>query len=125
MALSILVALSACATDTEFQLAARNLDKRVAEKTICPGMSASEVKRVMGEPTYESADADHCESWTYDACARDIEIEEDGRYRILAYTQFEVSRPCRRKITVIVKFDDVERVAEISHISRVFDYPVD
>lgn len=124
--LALLALLAACsATEKEFERAERTKDPSVVERSIRVGMTAAEVEKALGRPSFVTPDDERHDEWTYHRYARAVETAPDGSCRILAFASVEAQRASRKRVSVIVTFGPDGKVYEISHRTRVVDYPVD
>lgn len=108
----------------------RSLTVGTVQKEIRVGMSGAEVAEVLGSPNIISTDEDRNEVWIYDKISsQTVQTDNRGAVAVLRFisdfgpvaassrTQTETSS--QRTLTVIIKFDEDDRVRDFAyHTSR-------
>jgi hypothetical protein len=121
----LILSLAACEANRDFERAERGQDPGVVEKVIRHGMSSQELEQALGKPSFVTEDDEHHVEWTYHKYARGIEVAPDGSYKILAFKNADAVKKSRKRISIVVTLDSEKKVYEVSHRTRIVDYPVD
>lgn len=100
------------------------LSAGVVEREIRVGMGADEVAAVLGAPNLVTTDAQRRQTWVYDKIATE---RVDSSSRLGVFTLLvnpsqsaSASRTSQRTLTVIVKFDESDRVRDFSYRQSSF-----
>lgn len=122
--------MSGCATLSGGTSADENLTVGTVQREIRVGMSGAEVAAVLGSPNIVSTDENRNETWIYDKISTS-RVETDDRAAvavlrflddvgpIAASTQRRSETTTQRTLTVIIKFDENDRVRDFAyHTSR-------
>lgn len=96
----------------------------VVEREIRVGMGADEVAAVLGAPNLVTTDSQRRQTWVYDKIATE---RVDSSSRLGVFTLLvnpsqsaSASRTSQRTLTVIVKFDESDRVRDFSYRQSSF-----
>ncbi len=102
------------------------------QREIRVGMSSSEVATILGAPNIVSTDAERREIWIWDKISSDVSysrssgvvagllIGGSGGGAVVGSKNAGASRSSQRTLTVIVKFDDADRVRDFSYRTSSF-----
>jgi outer membrane protein assembly factor BamE (lipoprotein component of BamABCDE complex) len=108
----------------------QNLTLGTVQNGIHVGMSGAEVVEVLGSPNIVSTDAYRNEVWIYDKFSTEsIQTDEPGALGLLQYfadveaftdsSRRHTESSNQKTLTVIIKFDEYERVRDYAyHVSR-------
>lgn len=122
----ILAGCGAAPTDD----AGRNLTVGTVQKEVRIGMSGAEVAEVLGSPNIVSTDEDRNEVWIYDRISsQTVQTDTRGAVAVLRFIpdvgpfgasgRRQTQSTRQRTLTVIIKFDENERVRDFAyHTSR-------
>lgn len=121
--------LAGCAT-TPGSSGDRNLTVGTVQREISVGMSGAEVAEVMGSPNIVSTDENRNEVWIYDKISSQT-VQTDNIAGVLvlrllsdigpiaASTRRKTESTSQRTLTVIIKFDEYDKVRDFAyHTSR-------
>lgn len=89
------------------------------------GMTIEEVEESLGEPTSAAHDQGHHDVWTYDSYAQDYHVGKSGALTLYAFTDRAAKLKSTKRVTIVVTFDSEKRVRDISHFTRIVEYPRD
>jgi len=102
----------------------QNLTVGTVQKEIRIGMSGSEVATVLGSPNIVTTDEERREVWVYDKVATDVvkSTSNGWVFALLAGGQVSSGAASRsqRTLTVVVKFDDNQRVRDFAYHTSKF-----
>ena len=108
----------------------RNLTVGTVQKEIRVGMSGAEVAEVLGSPNIVSTDENRNEVWIYDKISsQTVQTDTRGSVVVLRFlseigpiagsSRQETESTSQRTLTVIIKFDEHDRVRDFAyHTSR-------
>lgn len=108
----------------------RNLTVGTVQKEIRVGMSGAEVAEVLGSPNIVSTDENRNEVWIYDKISsQTVQTDTRGSVAVLRFlseigpiagsSRQQTESTSQRTLTVIVKFDEHDRVRDFAyHTSR-------
>lgn len=130
-ALTITVLLAGCAA-APADVGGRNLTVGTVQKEIRVGMSGAEVAEVLGSPNIVSTDENRNEVWIYDRISsQTVQTDMRGSVAVLRFlsdvgpigasanTETRSSTTSQRTLTVIIKFDENDKVRDFAyHTSR-------
>ncbi|MCW3476578.1 hypothetical protein [Limobrevibacterium gyesilva] len=130
LALSLLLLLGACQGAAEQAAAVRQgqdvnrLTVGTVQRQIRVGMPNSEVAEVLGAPNMVTTDENRREVWVYDRISTDtVSSSSSGGATILilgASAGAAARSTSQRTLTVIVKFDEANRVRDFAYRSSSF-----
>jgi outer membrane protein assembly factor BamE (lipoprotein component of BamABCDE complex) len=95
------------------------------QREIRVGMSTSDVVGVLGAPNIVTSDAPYRETWVYDRIATEnVYSSSSGGVGVLFFAgvggHTGASQSTQRTLTVIIKFDETNRVRDFSYRSSSF-----
>ena len=89
------------------------------QREIRIGMTNAQVVEALGSPNIVTTDEQRREVWVYDKFATDVSAAGGGVWLILGAVQAGASSTSQRTITVIIKFDEYQKVRDFAyHTSR-------
>jgi outer membrane protein assembly factor BamE (lipoprotein component of BamABCDE complex) len=102
----------------------REMTVGIVQKEIHKGLSQAEVAEALGSPNIVTRDAGGKETWIYDKIASEASYSQSSAYGtilILGASQASgASGTAQRTLTVVIKFDDAQRVDSFSYHSSRF-----
>ena len=102
----------------------KQLTAGVVQKEVKPGMSQAEVAEALGSPNIVTHDQDGKETWVYDKMATEASYSQRsgfGTILILGFSrQSGRSSSSQRTLTVVIKFNDKQKVDTFSFHSSKF-----
>ncbi|WP_197054405.1 hypothetical protein [Nitrosococcus oceani] len=122
----ILIGLfSGCATQQGAQnQGGTQLTAGLVQKEIRKGMSGDEVAIALGSPNIVSSDANGNAVWIYDRISSSVSSQSSSVYGTLLLigggSQSYSSNKSQQTFTVVIKFDDVNRVRDFAYHSTRF-----
>lgn len=128
-ALLIAVLLAGCAA-APADGDGRSLTVGTVQREIRVGMSGAEVARVLGSPNIVSTDEDRNEVWIYDRISsQSVQTDTRGAVAVLRFlsdvgpiaasARTQTESTSQRTLTVIIKFDESDKVRDFAyHTSR-------
>lgn len=123
MQFAVLVILSAC-DSTNYGVHDENLTVAKVQKEIKVGMCSADVVKVLGSPNMITGDDQNCETWVYDKASTSVQVSSDGVGAwVLLFSGTEsnsFSSSTQRTLTIIVKFDEKNKVKSFSYRTSVF-----
>lgn len=123
LALSITF-LTACSSAIQDQKNSENITVAKAQKEIKIGMSSSEVVEVLGSPNMVTTDEERRETWVYDKMSTQVSSSSSGVGVWLlvfnAGNSKKESSSNQRTLTIIVKFDNNNKVRDLQYRSSSF-----
>jgi len=108
----------------------RNLTVGTVQKEVRVGMSGAEVAEVLGSPNIVSTDENRNEVWIYDRISsQTVQTDTRGTVAVLRFLseigpiaasgRTQTESTSQRTLTVIIKFDEHDRVRDFAyHTSR-------
>ena len=90
------------------------------QREIREGMSGAEVLEKLGSPNIVSTDELGREVWVYERFARDVTSSDAGFFIVLFGTGNKSSSVSQRSLTVIIKFDEADKVRDFAYHSSSF-----
>lgn len=94
------------------------------QREICQGMSQDEVAIALGSPNIVTKDSGNNEVWIYDKIATEVRSSgtSGGIFLFLAGVQSSKAErsSTQKTLTVVIKFDQQQRVANIAYHSSKF-----
>lgn len=108
----------------------RNLTVGTVQKEVRIGMSGAEVAEVLGSPNIVSTDDNRNEVWIYDKISsQTVQTDTSGAVAVLRFlsdigpiaasSRQKTESVSQRTLTVVIKFDEQERVRDFAyHTSR-------
>lgn len=98
---------------------ANRLTVGTVQREVRKGMSGAEVLEVLGSPNVVSTDESGREVWVYDRFATDAATSQSAGTLILFGGGAAASSRTQRTLTIIIKFDDNNKVRDFAyHASR-------
>ena len=129
-AIFLAAALSGCCnkasdhTDSLSSAREREMTLGIVQKEIRKQMSQDEIASRLGSPNIVTKDSDGKESWIYDKIASEASYSEDqgGIWLLIGgYAKLSgASSKTQKTLTVIIKFDESQRVDTLSYHSSKF-----
>lgn len=122
------ILVSGCATPSGGQ--AENLTVGTVQREVRIGMSGAEVAEVLGSPNIVSTDENRNEVWIYDKISsQTVTTDTTGAVAVLRFlsevgpigasTRSRSESSSQRTLTVIIKFDEDDKVRDFAyHTSR-------
>lgn len=109
----------------------KNLTVGTVQREISVGMSGAEVAEVLGSPNIVSTDEDRNEVWIYDKISTQrVETEDRGAVAVLRFldnvgpiaasSRRQSETTTQRTLTVIIKFDEHDRVRDFAYHASQF-----
>ena len=129
IALSSASALVGCksAEDNRRELTStreREITAGIVKKEIYKGMSGAEVAEALGSPNITTRDEDGQETWVYDKIAQEASYSESQNSLFLILGGFSnqtgAASTTQRTLTVVIKFDDQDKVVGYSYHQSKF-----
>lgn len=101
----------------------KKLELGTVQMEICEGMGQDEVATALGSPNIVTKDKEQKETWIYDKIA--TEVRRSGVSGIILFLQTGADYVTRsdvsqKTLTVVIKFDSLNRVETISYHSSKF-----
>lgn len=97
-----------------------NLTAGTVQRKIEKGMPSAEVVEALGSPNILSTDAEGRQVWVYERFARDVTTSDSWTFLIFWGAGNQASSVSERSLTVIVKFDEDERVRDVAYHATNF-----
>ncbi len=112
------------AVDTSEAEKPQSLTLGTVQKRIQLGMTEPEVVEALGMPNIVSKDAKGKEAWVYDKIATEVYRVRDqsGVWVLVAGfgKESSVSKTVQKTLTVVIKFNDDQKVADVSYHATQF-----
>lgn len=129
--LSVLLALftvaplmTACTRGTNDAAQESNMSVAAAQREIKIGMSGAEVIEVLGSPNMVTTDAKRRETWVYDRVSTNVQSSNSGAgVWLLVFGAGKDSHSyssTQRTLTIIVKFDENNKVRDFAYRTSAF-----
>lgn len=121
--LAIAPSITACVRYTD-PVKTENMTVAAAQREIKIGMTSAEVVEVLGSPNMVTTDAKRRETWVYDRVSTTVQSSNSGAGVWLlvmgAGTDSHKYSSTQRTLTIIVKFDENNRVRDFAYRSSAF-----
>ncbi len=115
--------MTACVRNTD-PVVADNMTIAMAQREIKIGMTSAEVIEVLGSPNMVTTDAKRRETWVYDRVSTTVQSSNSGAGVWLlvmgAGTDNHKYTSTQRTLTIIVKFDEDNRVRDFAYRTSTF-----
>jgi outer membrane protein assembly factor BamE (lipoprotein component of BamABCDE complex) len=132
----IMATLSGCTAGQHVEAVRAEDSDRVTvgtvQKEITIGMSGAEVAAVLGSPNIVTTDAERRETWVYDKISTEVAYSKSGGTIVglifggsggglgAGSTSSGATSTSQRTLTVIIKFDEEDRVRDFSYRTSSF-----
>ena len=120
---TVLPTMTACVRYTD-PVKTENMTVAAAQREIKIGMTSAEVVEVLGSPNMVTTDAKRRETWVYDRVSTTVQSSNSGAGVWLlvmgAGTDSHKYSSTQRTLTIIVKFDENNRVRDFAYRSSAF-----
>lgn len=91
------------------------------QRKITIGMSSAEVAQILGAPNIVSTDEERRQVWIYDKIATDVVYSNsDAGIKFLTVGESGAVSKSQRTLTIIIKFDNEEKVRDFAYHSSSF-----
>jgi len=94
------------------------------QRNLRKGMTTTDVLEVMGSPNIVTSGDNGSETWVYDKIATDTVHSESGAYWFVVVSggsgSSGATSESQRTLTVIIKFDEQKKVADLAYHSSRF-----
>ena len=124
IALSVFVFFCGCADwqarHTQAGVQGENFTLGNVQRTVKIGMSSAEVVEALGSPNMVTTDADRTQVWVYDKMATNVAQQGTGVWYIVGVAKSDARSTSQSTITVIVKFDQEDKVRDFAYHSTKF-----
>ena len=123
------VLATGCTTAAQHQqqlgsTAEREMTLGIVQKEIRAGLTQGEVATAMGSPNIVTRDAAGNETWIYDKIATEASYSQSAAYGTIlilgASSAAGAAATTQKTLTVVIKFDDAQRVETFSYHSSRF-----
>lgn len=117
-----------CLTTTPFLTACTSGDPiheeqltvAAAQREIKIGMSSADVVAVLGSPNMITTDDQRRETWVYDRVSTNVSSSSSGVWLLIAGTSSAKYSQNQRTLTIIVKFDENQKVRDFAYRTSAF-----
>lgn len=117
-----------CLTTTPFLTACTSGDPiheeqltvAAAQREIKMGMSSADVVAVLGSPNMITTDDQRRETWVYDRVSTNVSSSSSGVWLLIAGTSSAKYSQNQRTLTIIVKFDENQKVRDFAYRTSAF-----
>ena len=110
--------LTACTTGDPVREEQMTVAK--AQREIKIGMTSSEVIEVLGSPNMVTTDDKRRETWVYDKVSSNVSKSSSGVWLLIAGAESSKASSNQRTLTIIVKFDENNRVRDFAYRTSTF-----
>ena len=111
--------LTACTTGTD-PIADEQMTVAKAQHEIKVGMSSAQVVEVLGSPNMVPTDDKRRETWVYDRVSSNVSQSSSGVWLLVAGASNAKQSSTQRTLTIIVKFDENNKVRDFAYRTSVF-----
>ncbi|MBP5707715.1 MAG: outer membrane protein assembly factor BamE [Alphaproteobacteria bacterium] len=111
--------LTACTTGTD-PVADEQMTVAKAQREIKVGMSSAQVVEVLGSPNMITTDDKRRETWVYDRVSSNVSQSSSGVWLLVAGASNAKQSSTQRTLTIIVKFDENNKVRDFAYRTSVF-----
>ncbi|MDR0363681.1 MAG: outer membrane protein assembly factor BamE [Bacteroidales bacterium] len=91
-----------------------------AQREIKIGMSSAAVVEVLGSPNMVTTDDQRRETWVYDRVSTNVSSSSGGVWLLIGGTGGSSSSKNQRTLTIIVKFDEHDKVRDFAYRTSTF-----
>ncbi len=91
-----------------------------AQREIKIGMSSADVVAVLGSPNMITTDDQRRETWVYDRVSTNVSSSSSGVWLLIAGTSSTKYSQNQRTLTIIVKFDENQKVRDFAYRTSTF-----
>lgn len=91
-----------------------------AQREIKIGMSSADVVAVLGSPNMITTDDQRRETWVYDRVSTNVSSSSSGVWLLIAGTSSAKYSQNQRTLTIIVKFDENQKVRDFAYRTSTF-----
>lgn len=116
--LATLPMLNACTTADPIREEQMTVAK--AQREIKIGMTSAEVVEVLGSPNMVTTDDKRRETWVYDRVSSSVSQSSSGVWLLIAGASSARASSSQRTLTIIVKFDENNRVRDFAYRTSAF-----
>jgi outer membrane protein assembly factor BamE (lipoprotein component of BamABCDE complex) len=110
--------LTACTTGDPIREEQMTVAK--AQREIKVGMTSAEVIEVLGSPNMVTTDDKRRETWVYDKVSSNVSKSSAGVWLLFAGADSVKASSNQRTLTIIVKFDEDNRVRDFAYRTSAF-----
>ena len=110
--------LTACTTGDPIREEQMTVAK--AQREIKVGMTSAEVVEVLGSPNMVTTDDKRRETWVYDKVSSNVSKSSSGVWLLIAGAESSKASSNQRTLTIIVKFDENNRVRDFAYRTSTF-----
>jgi len=110
--------LTACTTGNPVHEEQMTVAK--AQREIKIGMTSSEVIEVLGSPNMVTTDDKRRETWVYDRVSSNVSKSSAGVWLLFVGASSAQASSNQRTLTIIVKFDENNRVRDFAYRTSTF-----
>ena len=116
--LATLPMLTACTTGDPIREEQMTVAK--AQREIKVGMTSAQVVEVLGAPNMVTTDDKRRETWVYDRVSSNVSKSSAGVWLLFAGADSARASSNQRTLTIIVKFDENNRVRDFAYRTSTF-----
>ncbi len=116
--LATLPMLNACTTADPIREEQMTVAK--AQREIKIGMTSAQVIEVLGSPNMVTTDDQRRETWVYDRVSSNVSQSSSGVWLLIAGASSARASSSQRTLTIIVKFDENNRVRDFAYRTSTF-----
>ncbi|MBO7066076.1 MAG: outer membrane protein assembly factor BamE [Alphaproteobacteria bacterium] len=91
-----------------------------AQREIKIGMTSAQVIEVLGSPNMVTTDDQRRETWVYDRVSSNVSQSSSGVWLLIAGASSARASSSQRTLTIIVKFDENNRVRDFAYRTSTF-----
>ncbi len=110
--------LTACTTGDPVREEQMTVAK--AQREIKIGMTSADVIEVLGSPNMVTTDDKRRETWVYDRVSSSVSKSSAGVWLLFAGANSAKASSSQRTLTIIVKFDENDRVRDFAYRTSTF-----
>ena len=110
--------LTACTTGDPVREEQMTVAK--AQREIKIGMTSADVVEVLGSPNMVTTDDKRRETWVYDRVSSSVSKSSAGVWLLFAGANSAKASSSQRTLTIIVKFDENNRVRDFAYRTSAF-----
>jgi outer membrane protein assembly factor BamE (lipoprotein component of BamABCDE complex) len=116
--LATLPVLTGCTTGDPIREEQMTVAK--AQREIKIGMTSAQVVEVLGSPNMVTTDDKRRETWVYDRVSSSVSQSSSGVWLLIAGASSAKASSSQRTLTIIVKFDENNRVRDFAYRTSAF-----
>ena len=120
LAICLAVTPLLCACTTGDPVNEERITVAKAQREIKIGMTSAEVIEVLGSPNMVTTDDKRRETWVYDRVSSNVTASSAGVWLLFAGAGSESRSASQRMLTIIVKFDENNRVRDFAYRTSTF-----